>query len=182
KPLQVQELFATIDSLVPPAAETETDTGGQGIEGRRQKAEGSRDDLVSSIQNRAPSGRSKIQNLQEPVLDRNVALDRVQGDRELLQEIVELFFEETPALRAQIKEAMARRDAKVLERAAHTLKSSVGTFGAKAAFGAALRLEMVGRSGDLADAEAAYAELEAELARLEPALAALREESLSYEL
>ena len=77
---------------------------------------------------------------------------------------------------------MARRDAKVLERAAHTLKSSVGTFGAKAAFGAALRLEMVGRSGDLAEAEAAYAELETELARLEPALAALREESLSYEL
>jgi HPt (histidine-containing phosphotransfer) domain-containing protein len=156
KPLQVQELLAVIESLVPTPAAAETDTGA--------KAE-------PSPPVEAPPGGL--------VFDRNVALDRVQGDHELLQEIIALFFEETPALLAQIKEAIARRDGKALERAAHTLKGSVGTFGAKAAFAAALRLEQMGRSEDFADAEMACAELEHELARLEPALVALREEHVS---
>jgi signal transduction histidine kinase/DNA-binding response OmpR family regulator/HPt (histidine-containing phosphotransfer) domain-containing protein len=148
KPLQAQELFAVVESLAPARAEAQTDT---------------------------PVGAT-LPGPMEPVFDRNVALDRVQGDHELLREIVGLFFEETPALMRQIEEAIAHRDAKALERAAHTLKSSVGTFGAKAAFDVAQRLETLGRGGDFTNAEMAYAELEHEMARLEPALVTLKGE------
>ena len=66
---------------------------------------------------------------------------------------------------------------KALERAAHTLKGAVGNFSAQGAYAAALRVEMMGRGGDLTHAAAAYAELEQEVARLGEALTALREEN-----
>jgi HPt (histidine-containing phosphotransfer) domain-containing protein len=105
-------------------------------------------------------------------------LARVEGDRGLLREIIGLFFDETPGLLSAIQESIARRDTKALECAAHTLKGSVGNFGAKGAYDAALRLEVIGRRGDFANAEEAYAQLEAEIARLEGVLAALREETI----
>jgi hypothetical protein len=58
------------------------------------------------------------------------------------------------------------------------LKGAVGNFGAKGAFDAALRLEMMGRGGDLTNVEEAYAELEKEVTHLKDALAALREEKV----
>jgi hypothetical protein len=50
----------------------------------------------------------------------------------------------------------------------------VGNFAARPAFEAALKLEMIGREGSLAHAEEAYAALEKEIERLQPALAGLR--------
>jgi HPt (histidine-containing phosphotransfer) domain-containing protein len=55
----------------------------------------------------------------------------------------------------------------------HTLKGEVGNFGARAAFQAALKVEMLGRSGNLEGIEPAWAALEAEVQRLLPALTAL---------
>ncbi len=109
------------------------------------------------------------------VFDRNAALARFGSDRELLQEIVALFLDEAPRLRSEIRASITRRDAKALERAAHTLKGAVGNFGARSASEAALRLEVMGRDGDFAKAAEACVELEKEIARLERALAALRE-------
>ena len=112
----------------------------------------------------------------EAVFDRDATLDRVDGNRELLQEIIGLFFDEMPGLLAAVQGTVTHRDAKALERAAHTLKGVVGNFGAKGAFDAALRLEMMGRGGDLTNVEETYAELATEVTRLKGALAALRRE------
>jgi HPt (histidine-containing phosphotransfer) domain-containing protein len=65
-----------------------------------------------------------------------------------------------------------------IERAAHTIKGSVGNFAAKAAFDAAMELERIGRDGTLDQAEAARVRLEDELDRLKPALAALGRDAL----
>jgi two-component system, sensor histidine kinase and response regulator len=109
-----------------------------------------------------------------PVLDVEEALARVGEDREFLAELVETFLEECPALISAIQAAVADHDPKALRLSAHTLKGSVGNFGAKAAFDAAGALEMMGRQGELSGAPAALAALEQELARLQPALAALK--------
>jgi two-component system, sensor histidine kinase and response regulator len=114
-----------------------------------------------------------------PVFDRDLTLARVEGDRRLLQEIVELFCEEAPRLLAEIQSSILHCDAKALAHVAHTLKGAVGHFGAQAAFEAALRLEVMGRGGDLTQAEAVYAELANEVTRLEGALLALRQECAS---
>jgi HPt (histidine-containing phosphotransfer) domain-containing protein len=107
------------------------------------------------------------------ILNLAAALDRVGGDSELLEEVAKLFLDTAPELLSQVREAVADRNAPSLERAAHTLKGSVGNFGAEAASEAAHRLEKMGRAGDLTGAEEALAALEREMDRLQPALAAL---------
>jgi HPt (histidine-containing phosphotransfer) domain-containing protein len=146
KPLQAQQLFEVIESLVPTLAETEMGTLGQTV----------------SV---------------EPVFDRNMILARVEGDKELLREIIGLFFDEIPGLLSAIQESITRHDARALERAAHTLKGAVSNFGAKSACDAALQLEAIGRGGDFTHSEEAYAGLEKEVTRLGGALVALREEN-----
>jgi HPt (histidine-containing phosphotransfer) domain-containing protein len=61
--------------------------------------------------------------------------------------------------------------------AAHRVKGETGTLGAKAAFESALRLETMGRTGELIHADEAYAELEQALARLQPVLARLQDDT-----
>jgi two-component system sensor histidine kinase/response regulator len=106
-------------------------------------------------------------------LDREVILERVGGDVEFLQEIAGLFAEDCPKLLAEIRTAISTRDPEALQRAAHTLKGSVSNFGAEPARLAALRLEMLGRNGDLTEAPEACSVLEDEMQRFTAALAAL---------
>jgi PAS domain S-box-containing protein len=109
----------------------------------------------------------------ERVFDRNLVLNLVEGDRNLLQTIVQMFNSQTPMLFAKISDASSRRDGKALERAAHQLKGSVGNFGAKKAFEAAQRLEDMGRDDDFSDSKNAEFELESEILDLKRALAEL---------
>ena len=97
-------------------------------------------------------------------------LDRVGGDEELLYEIAAIFLEEYPSLLHDIKAAVSGGDAKRLERAAHSLKGSVGNFGAHNATQAAYRLEISGRREDLRDAPKALEDLVSEFRSLQPDL------------
>jgi PAS domain S-box-containing protein len=108
---------------------------------------------------------------QEPAFDAADVLARVEGDRSLLAELVSIFRAESPTRLAEIRRCLDSGDAKGLERAAHTLRGSVGSLGARAAAQAALALESKGRDGALAGADEQLAELERELGRLERDLA-----------
>jgi len=107
------------------------------------------------------------------MLDTDGFLNRCDGDIEFAQELVELFLDTYPTQLSRIRQAVDRRDRTALERAAHAFKSSVGNLCANAAMEAALRLEMIGRGGDIAEADEAMAALDSEIARLKPALATL---------
>jgi two-component system, sensor histidine kinase and response regulator len=97
-------------------------------------------------------------------------LDRLEGDRELLAELVKLFEEENPKHLAEARDAIAKGDAKTLERAAHTIKGSAGNFGAQATSEAAFELEQLARSGDLSQATGLLEAIEREIKRLLPEL------------
>jgi two-component system sensor histidine kinase/response regulator len=109
----------------------------------------------------------------EPVWDFSAALARVDGDAEVLGELARLFLGDCARLVSAIEAAVAGRDSEALERAAHALRSAIGNFGAQAAFEAALKLEIMGREGHVAEAEEACAALERQVERLKPALAHL---------
>ncbi len=100
------------------------------------------------------------------------ALERVAGDRGLLAELVRLFLREYPGWLADMRKAQAAGDAVRLKRVGHNMKSCLGNFGARAAFERALRVEAIGREGNLAGADEACRALEQSLERLRPALAA----------
>lgn len=112
----------------------------------------------------------------DQVLDREALLEQAGGDSELVVRLIELFAEDRAETLDAIQEGMAAADAKRVERAAHRLKGSLGTLAARAAHAAALQLESIGRSGSLAQADDAWARLQRELARLQPALEELSRE------
>lgn len=101
------------------------------------------------------------------------ALECVAGDFDLLREIARMFLETAPELMAEIMTAVESHDAAALERAAHSLKGSVGAFAAEKAWQAAYQVECIGRRGDLREAAAAVSALQQALKRLEEDLAAL---------
>ena len=108
----------------------------------------------------------------EGPIDAADLLARVNGDRELLAELVELFRGDYPKLLEEIRSALGRGDAEALRHAAHTLKGAVGNFSAESAVEAARNLEDIGREDDLSGAEAAVHTLEQELEQLGSVLTA----------
>jgi len=101
-------------------------------------------------------------------------MSRVEGDPVLASEVVELFLEECPKLLDSVCQAAAGGDPKVLERAAHSLKGSVGDMAAPEAYEAARTLERLARQGTLGGIEDALANLEGAIGRLLPELHTFR--------
>jgi HPt (histidine-containing phosphotransfer) domain-containing protein len=126
--------------------------------------------LASLARPEVPEGRPT-----DAGFDPSAALSRVGGDAGLLKELAEMFVRECPGWMAEVRTALTQGDAVRVRRAAHTLKGAVGTFAAQAALEAALRLEALGRAGDLAGAEGAWSALEEAVRDLTPALAAFAE-------
>jgi HPt (histidine-containing phosphotransfer) domain-containing protein len=98
------------------------------------------------------------------------AMAQVGDSDELLAELIEVFQGEYPPLLEEIRNAIAQQQASDLRRAAHTLKGSAQVLGAGPTAEAALRLEQMGREDNLAGADQAFAELQAEIERLMNAL------------
>ena len=109
----------------------------------------------------------------EPPFDPDDVLARVGGDRELLRELLSIFRQESPRLLGLIGHSLRVGDAKGVEQAAHTLRGSVGSFGATTAAQLALALEIAGRDGALADTSDHMPALTREVGRIEAGLAAL---------
>ena len=100
------------------------------------------------------------------IIDEAAVLAGMDGNRRLLRDLARLFMADYPKQLAEIKAAIQLGDAEQLRRAAHTLKGSVGNFGAKRAIEAARELEMLGKSGDVQSAPAACVALDDELSLL----------------
>ncbi|MCC7234797.1 MAG: Hpt domain-containing protein [Bryobacterales bacterium] len=83
--------------------------------------------------------------MQLAVFNRNLALDRVGGDEDLLREVAQLFLQEYPSLMGQLEDAVARDDASRVMETAHTMKGSLATLGAEAGTQIAFQLESMGR-------------------------------------
>jgi two-component system sensor histidine kinase/response regulator len=115
------------------------------------------------------------------VLDRELALTRIDGDEGLLADLAKLFCEECPKLLFGVEDAVARKDAAALKRAAHSLKGSISTFAAREATEAALRLEELASAGELVDAEDAYRLLATQVERLKQALEGLGSGSRTFQ-
>jgi two-component system sensor histidine kinase/response regulator len=94
------------------------------------------------------------------LVDRAQALSRVGGDEELLREIAEIFRDDYPRSLAELRSAVARADAPTVERVAHGLKGAISNFASQSGVAAALRLEILGNTRDLAQAPAALETLE----------------------
>ncbi len=119
--------------------------------------------ITPSKPTRVPASKMKQA---EDVIDHAALLEGVDGNRPLLRKLIRLFLEDFPQRLAEIKDAIDSSDAIALERAAHTLKGSIGNFAANRAFAAAQRVEIMGRGRALTKVVDAYATLQSELESL----------------
>jgi two-component system sensor histidine kinase/response regulator len=116
------------------------------------------------------SGSLDAASFPAAVIDWNGARERLGNDEDLLRDVIQMFLGEYPAWMAELRRAVARKDAALVQRLAHTVKGALGQFGAQAAFESARRLETLGQDNNLTEGEAALAGLEKELDRLHPVL------------
>jgi two-component system sensor histidine kinase/response regulator len=64
------------------------------------------------------------------ILDKNAALERIEYDHELYDEICGIFREDAPMMIAKLKEACSGGDILLATRLAHSLKSAAANIGA----------------------------------------------------
>ena len=120
-----------------------------------------------------PSGRrhglhlSNETNAEPAILDQVAFMERMGVDEATFKEFLELFLDEMESQMTEIAEAVEAKDAKTLERAAHTLKGAAAGMCAERVRDTAFHLEKMGRGGDLSDTGAALTALgrEVELLR-----------------
>jgi two-component system sensor histidine kinase/response regulator len=113
------------------------------------------------------------------VLNPEALLAQVDGDRDLLRELVQLFGAERPRLQEEIRAALEQGQPVQVQKAAHTLKGAVSNFTAQAARELAQTLENMGHAGDLSGAGDVYQSLAQELAQVEAALRGFLEQPAS---
>jgi two-component system sensor histidine kinase/response regulator len=125
-----------------------------------------------------PEGQGKDSKLivRTKGMDRAAVLERVEGDVELLKQLVELFREDSARHLSDLRAALERGDVKAIERSAHALKGSTSNFGAPSAWEAALRLETLAHQGGIAAAKDAFRALEREVENLSADLTAFTQE------
>jgi HPt (histidine-containing phosphotransfer) domain-containing protein len=120
-----------------------------------------------------PGGAGDEAPAPAPAIDPDDVLARVDGDRELLAELAQIFREQARELMAGLTAAVAADDTRRVEQLAHTLRGSVANFGAQEAVRLAQALELGGRTGQLTGAVDLVARLETETAGIDRALAQL---------
>jgi CheY-like chemotaxis protein/HPt (histidine-containing phosphotransfer) domain-containing protein len=120
--------------------------------------------LPGTIQDGSKDAPSKPSVSEKAVWDRAAALDRLGGDESLLDELIELFFNDYPVLARHLTEAMARGDIASLREPAHKLKGSLGALGLPATADLAQEIET---ASQVEDATAAVGLIDRFMAEIE---------------
>lgn len=110
------------------------------------------------------------QESSEPVIQPELSLARLGGDRKLLTELIGFFLEDFPGLLSAARESLAQGDWTRAQRAAHSLKGLTANFDAQPAVRALQTWETSCSSRDLAAVDHLRRDAERQLARVVRAL------------
>lgn len=114
------------------------------------------------------------------LLDRTVLDDLLEsfgGDTGFMGEMLEAFFDDAPRQLEAARAGLATGDAEAVRRAAHSLKSNCATFGAPGLSAQCKELEMLAKTGSLADGNERFTRIAAGYEQVHAALEALRGDS-----
>jgi PAS domain S-box-containing protein len=151
KPLRAPELFETMDAVIGGSRATSPGPAGE----RRQ-------DAVTAAT--VPGS-----------VELNTLLAGFGGRADLVQEVIDVFLDDAPAMLTQLKAAVLAGDLAKIGAAAHAIKGSVALFSQGDAYEHARALERRARSGDGGDAVRAVNDIDESVARLTTELRTLRE-------
>ena len=111
-----------------------------------------------------------------PVFDPAVALESLDGDFDLLREIVGISLTQFGKHMQAVRDGVAREDGKLLERSAHAVRGTAGNLLAAGVINAAARMEEMGQSAVFTGSREGLQCLEEELAKLQIALETFEKE------
>ena len=131
KPLRAADLITLVEKLCEPIAAARIGTSAARTESETHVEETGDAQLV----------------LFGSEIDFSGALDRMDGDVDLLVEQMRFFLDDAPALLRQIEHAAAAADCNLLQSAAHRLKGLVSSYDQTSAAELCLQLEFAGRDG-----------------------------------
>ncbi|MFO0733854.1 MAG: Hpt domain-containing protein, partial [Nitrospiraceae bacterium] len=100
------------------------------------------------------------------VFDATTMLANLGGDTDLFEQLLRLFLDRQSMMMAEIRTAVERADASLLERAAHTMKGTAANLCAPDVVLVASQLEAIGRLGSLTDAAGLYSQLDRRVRQL----------------
>jgi HPt (histidine-containing phosphotransfer) domain-containing protein len=106
-----------------------------------------------------------------PIFDRKDALERMDGDESLLEELLDMFQENFAAKKAEIAGALERGDAEAVRQVAHSVKGSAANLSLMAFREAAYELETAGKEGRLDEARRLFQCLQSEFERVRGSMA-----------
>jgi signal transduction histidine kinase/DNA-binding response OmpR family regulator len=123
----------------------------------------------------SPGAAGSASTVSSPPYDESVLRrlsESMGGDDAFVDELVEQFLEDSPALLAAARRALEAGDPAEVRRAAHTLKSNAATFGASGLAERCRTLELAAKDGDLSGGVELADRIDEELARVHAALRA----------
>ena len=176
KPYRSRELGEAIAAVAPAAEPDRAQDAPSAEAGRAQEtpsAEAGRAQETPSAEtghapeaSAAETGRASETPAAAPAsrLDWRAALEAVDGDRELLDRMIDGFVGQEPALAAGLRDALRAGDLPAARRAAHTIGGSLRSFDGARVVALAADLEDRCREGSAPGAAAAWRALEPELA------------------
>ncbi len=116
-------------------------------------------DQKGGSESKVPSSKSAVSH----AIDLTAALERLDGDRDLFEELAQVFKTDTPNIVAVMRRAISNQDAASLGHQAQALKGSSANLGAYAVSQAAHEIEKTARSADMRRADEQLKLLEKEV-------------------
>jgi len=114
--------------------------------------------------------------MSDEILDLNEFLERVQNDKKLLLELLDIFVEDFQQKRKLIDEAVAKSDYEQIKRISHSLKGSSGNISAKSLREILLKFEEMGKNSNLSGVDEVLVEIDAQFQKLIDRIHGLKEE------
>ncbi len=161
----IRDRTVDLGQHIPIIAMTATDTQ----EHRRCCGEAGMDGFISKPLNLDEFNATVAALLPDgpaPPVDLAAALEVVDGDLELLRDVVKMFSEEYADQIKPLVVALKHRDAPAVESAAHKLSRVLGNVGGLTARDLAQRLTVMGETAQLDGGEDLLAQLETEIERI----------------
>ncbi len=109
--------------------------------------------------------------LTDNVISISTAIKRLGNDQQLMNDLINFFFEDFPSLLEDMRGAILRHDWNRLQRAAHSFKGLAANFDANSTVQAMQALELQSATQDPERLSKLLADAELEVARLTAALA-----------
>lgn len=127
-------------------------------------------------------GNSRFGHLKSDKFDPESLWDLIDGDMDLLRELIQVFAIEYPTMIAAVEDAIQQSSPSELEKSAHKMKGSILQFHGRAAAAAALELERKGRNGSMTGTGQYLQILKEEIELLMKALHAMAADGATSEL